>query len=95
LRQPEQLARHRDEALAGDQPGGDRDDVDSCVRRCPALTFDGLDSDGSDESDLAIYDAAGTRIAVYTALYGDNSAVGDMTAAVDAHVPEVEVPFHR
>jgi hypothetical protein len=59
-----------------------------------ALTFDGRDSDGGDESDLAIYDASGRRIAVYTALYGDNSAVGDMASVLGAHVPEVTVPFH-
>lgn len=41
-------------------------------------TFDGLDSDGGDEFDIAVYDAQGTRRALATSNYTETSALAGL-----------------
>jgi hypothetical protein len=40
-----------------------------------AKTFDGLDSDGGDQFDIAVYDVQGNRRAVATSIYAETSAL--------------------
>ena len=58
-----------------------------------AVTWDGLDSDGGDECDLAIYDEKGKRIAVYTELYVDIDVYSAISAVSNANVKTVTDPW--
>jgi hypothetical protein len=58
--------------------------------RLTAVAWDGSDSDGGDQFALGIYDAAGTRIAVYPSLYMYGNVIDALSYAIDMDLPKVE-----
>jgi hypothetical protein len=58
-----------------------------------AVAWDGDDSDGGDETDLAIYDADGKRIAVYKAFYSDSGVLSDLASVAGVTPKKSKQPF--
>jgi hypothetical protein len=58
-----------------------------------AVIWDGQDSDGGDEADIAFYDARGHRVAVYKDLYTSDSVLENIAYVSNANVKTVIDPY--